>query len=637
MLFSNSPEQAEYPPRTTRAAYSIDALSSLQGFLRRHLWFMLFVVVTINVGWVAYVLLVPTSYWATTKLIINPRSLASPVQPQNSSSDIAAEVSDVQTNVDILKSEEIARKVIAELGLADKPEFAASGLLSRARLNMSDLLTAASKLGLPDPMRSALATAARYVVPSEDSSEVLRRVVRAFRSRLRVKSAGTSRVIDISFKSTNAERAAQVANGVADALIATQLQVNAQITDKAASWSRDRLQDMRSRMDNVQNALNQQFRGNNSVGSQIILRDLEGRAQTLRKVYDKFLQNEAEAAKLGAFPIVQASVIAPAFPPLGNGIPKSPLGFGILNIGAAVLGFALGMLRDMRNRALRTINEVQDALGLECIAMVPALKALRRSVWRSRARVLGHAINPRDPRFLEALQSIEFAAGLSRVKKNISRDRRGRFLADHEAGAPRARLVGLTSAIASEGKSTLAAALAYHTAKRGERVLLIDCDMRRPALTQCLASGADNGLKEVLTGASSLDDAIVKHESDGLHFLPARSVERGVTFDSLLAYKTMRDVFAEIRQRYDAVFVDLPPLAPVVDARVLAELLDAHVLVVEWGRTTAEVVGQVLRNANGINNRLVGAVLNKVNFPQLNRYDVSLLPYYSDEYFTQIR
>ena len=635
MVFANNHQPIEYPRLRAPPISSVDVLSSLHGFLRRHIALVLILVFMANAGWVLYVMLSPPSYLATTKIIVNPRSLTSPVQPQNSPSDIAAEISDVQTNADILKSEEVARKVILDLRLTELSEFAAPGLLSRAQVDLANLLTEASKLELPEPMRGLLATSAAYVAPSEDASMLLRRTVKIFGSRLRVKPIGTSRIIDISFESDNAERAAQITNKVADALISLQLQANAQNMNKATDWSHDRLQEMRARIENVQNALIQQFRSTNTVGSQVLLRDLEGRAQTLRSVYDKFLQSEAEAAKLGSFPIVQASVIAPAFPPLHDGGLKGPLGFVIANIGAAIAGFAFGIFQDMKNQALRTINEIEGTLDLECIAMVPTLKALRAGLWRSRARVLGHAMSPSDPRFVEALRSIEFAAGLSRVRKSTSRDNRGRFLPHFETETPRARLVGLTSALASEGKSTLATALAHHTAKRGERVLLIDCDMRNPALTQILHRKADKGLKEVLAGASLLDEVIVKRETNNLHFLPARSIKRGETFNSLMACKTMRDVFAEIRRRYDVVFIDLPPLAPVVDARVVAELLDAHVLVVEWGKTTADVVAQVLRNAKNINDRLVGAVLNKVNFSQLNRYDANLLPYYSDKYLNR--
>jgi capsular exopolysaccharide synthesis family protein len=609
-----------------------DLLNLLNGFLRCHFWTIIAFLLITNATWMLYVLVAPNTYLATTKIIINPRNLASPILPQNRFSDVEAERSDVQTDADILKSEEVARKVISDLRLTEIREFADPGLIS-AQVNLSNLLKAGSELEFLDPLRELLATSAAFVAPSEDPSMLMARTVRIFRSRLSVKPVGASRLIDVSFKSNNAERAAQIANKVADTLINMELQANAQVADKATAWSRDRLQDMRGRIDNVQTALNQQLRGANTVDSQVLLRDLEGRAQTLRKVYDKFLQNEAEAAKLGAFPIAQASVIAPAYPPFGGGGAKGPLGFAIVNVGAAFIVFALCALQDMKNRTLRTIREVEAALDLECIAMLPALKGLKESLWRPRARAIRHAMNPRDARFVEALQSIEFATGLSRVRKNTSRDDRGRFLAHSAEGG--ARLVGLTSALASEGKSTLAAALAYHTAKRGERVLLIDCDMRHPALTQSLHRHADKGLREVLAGASVLDDVIIKHERDGLHFLPARSIKQGETFESVLAYGTMRDVFSEIRKRYDAVFVDLPPLAPVVDARVIAELLDVHVLVVEWGKTTAEVAAQVLRNAKNINDRLVGAVLNKVDFLQLNRYDLALRPYYSDKYFYQ--
>jgi Mrp family chromosome partitioning ATPase len=94
----------------------------------------------------------------------------------------------------------------------------------------------------------------------------------------------------------------------------------------------------------------------------------------------------------------------------------------------------------------------------------------------------------------------------------------------------------------------------------------------------------------------------------------------------------MRDVFERVRTQYDVVFVDLPPLAPVVDARAVADLIDAYILVVEWGRTSSDAVEHALRGAKKINELLIGTVLNKVNFNCLSRYDRHLWRYYADEY-----
>jgi succinoglycan biosynthesis transport protein ExoP len=275
----------------------------------------------------------------------------------------------------------------------------------------------------------------------------------------------------------------------------------------------------------------------------------------------------------------------------------------------------LGMLRDMRDRSFRTVREIETALDLDCIALVPASKRLSTTSWVSRRRLLPRRIvGAADPRFHEALRSIEFASGLLSLNRPN-------------------KVIGFTSALPSEGKSTLVSALAQHVMRRGDRVLLIDCDLRYPKLTRVLSGVARRGgLHEVLDGTITLEEAIRKECLENLDFLPARAIGFHASTNALTSSRALRDVFERVRTQYDAVFVDLPPLAPVVDARAVADLIDAYILVVEWGRASSDAVEHALRSAKKINEILIGAVLNKVNFNRLSRYDRHLSRYYADEY-----
>jgi len=105
------------------------------------------------------------------------------------------------------------------------------------------------------------------------------------------------------------------------------------------------------------------------------------------------------------------------------------------------------------------------------------------------------------------------------------------------------------------------------------------------------------------------------------HFLPGNRAPLGDTSE-VLRNEQLKVLFAELRASYDYVIVDLPPLAPVVDARTVAGLLDRFVLVVEWGRTTAEVVEHALNSAPGIYDALLGVVLNKADMKAMKRYAV---------------
>ena len=218
-----------------------------------------------------------------------------------------------------------------------------------------------------------------------------------------------------------------------------------------------------------------------------------------------------------------------------------------------------------------------------------------------------------DGQLFEALRSIELAAGLNDSKRPV--------------------IIGVTSALPGEGKSTLAAALAFHVARRTRRVLLVDCDLRHPSLSRAICPGASCGLSEMADGAVSAEDAVRNGLALSVNFLPARSGTERPNGMTVVDGRSMHDVFAGLRKQYDVILLDLPPLAPVIDARAVAELIDSYVLVVEWGETKIDIVRHALRAANGINGKLIGAVLNKVKLSSLTRYDRHLGEYYSADYF----
>ena len=126
---------------------------------------------------------------------------------------------------------------------------------------------------------------------------------------------------------------------------------------------------------------------------------------------------------------------------------------------------------------------------------------------------------------------------------------------------------------------------------------------------------------DVITDASSLDKVLWVDPVTHLHFLPAGVRSRMIHTSEVLFSPSMKRFFGRLRESYDYVIVDLSPLNPVVDVRTAIHLLDSYVFVVEWGKTKIDVAQHGLSTARGIYDNLLGVVLNKVNFKQLNRYE----------------
>jgi capsular exopolysaccharide synthesis family protein len=415
----------------------------------------------------------------------------------------------------------------------------------------------------------------------------------------------------VSFRSSNPKRAAEIANAVANSVVGLELGVDAEASQKANAWSQGRLTELRIQMENAQRAL-AEFKGANTVASQFLLRDLVARVQTLRSANDTFLRKDTTQRDL--FPVAKPRVVAAATEPLESDKPNIAIMFAVVTLIGASAGFGIGAWRDARDRTFRTRDQVKSLLGVDCIALAPKLRRrnkLRQGYYGRGSKKLFSG----NHQFIEALRSIELATETARGLKGAN------------------TIIGITSALPGEGKSTIAAALAFHLRQRMERVLLVDCDMRNPHLSQVLSPKAGSGLSELTQGTVARDDAILNGDQENINFLPARSRVNGCNVPVLVDSYNMRDAFASLRRQYDIIFLDLPPLAPVIDAKAIADLIDGYLLIVEWGQTKIEVVQHALDGAIPLNDKLIGIVLNKVNLSRLSRYDPHLMKYYSPDYF----
>jgi succinoglycan biosynthesis transport protein ExoP len=183
------------------------------------------------------------------------------------------------------------------------------------------------------------------------------------------------------------------------------------------------------------------------------------------------------------------------------------------------------------------------------------------------------------------------------------------------------KVLGVVSAVPNEGKTTTAANFAALISQTGNRVLLIDGDLRRPSLTRMLAPDARAGLIEVLTRAKSTSDVLYEDEASGLHFLPTVLNARVSHTADLVSSRAMATLLEVAREHYRYIVIDLPPIVPVVDVRAAAHLIDGFVCVTEWGKTSRHVVSEALASADLVSERLIGIVLNKASPAALKRIE----------------
>ena len=351
--------------------------------------------------------------------------------------------------------------------------------------------------------------------------------------------------------------------------------------------------------------------------AQIELRQLESAAQTYRALYDNLQQRYLDSVQQQSLPMTEARVITRASPPSAKTSPKSFRILAAATMGGLVLGLGLAILREISDRVFRTGKQVEAKLNTECVAMVPMIKpntkaapvGTKATAYPAGSRIISP--NAGLLRYVIDSPLSPFAELIRAMKVSV----------DASGAAKSNKVIGITSSLPNEGKSTIAASLAQLSAHGGARVILVDCDLRKPSLSQELAPNATPGLIDVINGTASLDKVIWSDPSSQLFFLPAGVRSRLIHTSEILASDAMKRFFVRLRETYDYVIVDLSPVAPVVDVRSTTHVLDSYVFVIEWGKTKIDVVEHSLNSARGVYENLLGVILNKVNFELLNRYE----------------
>jgi succinoglycan biosynthesis transport protein ExoP len=372
--------------------------------------------------------------------------------------------------------------------------------------------------------------------------------------------------------------------------------------------------------------------------AQVPLRQLESSAQNYRTTYDNFRQHYTESLQQQLFPISDARILTSASPPSGKSSPKTALILVLAAAGGLVLGVAVGTLRDLMNGSFCSRAQVESELQTACISVVPIVEAGKhqtlRDAWlaapdqglgddsSSRTilrdqELIWTALNLPFSRFAEALRSIKVAI-------------------DQNSGAASSgRVIGFTSSLPNEGKSTIAASVALLMAQAGARVILVDCDLRNPALSRKFAPKAEYGFLDVIVGSVPLEDAVWREPFTNLTFLPVSTKTRIENSSEILAAPATNALLEELRSNYDYVIVDLSPLMPVVDTRATTGFVDSYVCVTEWGCTKIDAVKYAFTDAPNVYEKLLGVVLNKANIARLSTYDPVGKNYYRNKYYAQ--
>jgi len=282
----------------------------------------------------------------------------------------------------------------------------------------------------------------------------------------------------------------------------------------------------------------------------------------------------------GSSPL-KVSVVKNATVPNAPVSPKKTLDLALGLLLGLAIGAGAALVREQLDNTVKNPHEVDELLAAPMLSVV--------------------AFDPgseKRPLVMQSAPTSTHAEAFRKLRTNLQ------FINVDE----RPRSLVVTSSVSGEGKSVTAANLALTLAESGMRVLLMDGDLRKPRVANYLGLEGAAGLTTVLSRQAPVDDLIQHWGSRRLAVLPSGSIPPNPA--ELLGSQQMINLLAGLRESFDMVVIDAPPLLPVTDAAVLATITDGALLVVRHGRTTHEQLHQAVRNLRNVDAKIIGSVLN---------------------------
>jgi polysaccharide biosynthesis transport protein len=347
----------------------------------------------------------------------------------------------------------------------------------------------------------------------------------------------------------------------------------------------------------------------NGVG--VRLRELERINTANKTLFDNFLNRAKITQEQSSFEEREARVISPATRPNTPSFPRKGMITALAGVVGILVGVGGALALDNLNAGFTTAREIEEKLGEPVLASLPVLTDKERKI---DAAVLDPA------RYLVARPLSRYAEAVRAIRVGIQ-------MADVDNPA---KVVLVSSSIPQEGKSTVALSLAFSAEKAGQKVLLVDGDLRHRSVSKYFGAESRPGLVDMLTGTALLEDALFWQGRVAV--LPAGAKSQNPP--DLLGSERMKAAIEKFRSHFDYIIVDSPPLGPVIDARVLEALVDKVIFVAWWRTTQREVIAEniiyFVRK-----HKLAGVVLNQIDETKTPRYGVysDYTGYYYRKYY----
>lgn len=298
--------------------------------------------------------------------------------------------------------------------------------------------------------------------------------------------------------------------------------------------------------------------------------------------------------------------------PIRPNVPKNVAVGAVLGL---VLGLAVGWLRLSLDNTIRTPEHVEKELGITFIGLLPAAERPTAASRRGKRRLERPTASSTAPPELVVHTSPH--SGIAEAARSIRTN-----LMFTNPDRPYRKLL-VSSAAPAEGKTTVACSIAIALAQSGQRVCIIDCDLRRPRLHRIFDRSGDHGVTNVLVGEATIADVAKPTVVKDLWCIPSGPIPPNPA--DLLHSERFRKFLEDTGEVFDRIVIDSPPLVAVTDSAIISTLVDGTVFVLRASSTTRPLGHQGLRSLADVDAPVIGAVLNAVD---LTSDDYSYRHYY---------
>lgn len=625
--------------------------------ISRFKWGIIGLAMAITLAAVFFVSAMRPVYTASTTLMIEQKQGKTLTSLDDVyGSDIAGKEY-LQTQFEILKSRELAARVVRELNIAEHPDYVAKIVVEEKswwqQIDWKQYLPAGHT---------------QNPLPTEE--EKFTKLVSGFMTHLSIEPIRQTQLVKINFQSYDRKLTAAVANAMAKAYINSQMEARVALTQNAADWLTSRLGTLKTNVEISEKKLQDYRESNNLVGGdktsvsglsseqltainrrvveaqfkiaeisrrygpkhptlvqaemelneaqrslveaketsidlsrkEFRFKELEREVQTNRNLYDTFFTRIKQANDSLELDTANARIIDPAVVPSVPFKPRKSLLIILALVLSIILGAVLAFLLDYLDSTFKGAEDVEDKLGLSMLGMVPLVKTKKKddsSIYFLDSNQNGYA---------EAMRTVRTSVVLSGIDK------------PH-------KVIMLTSSVPSEGKSTSAINLAVALGQM-EKVLLIDGDMRKPTIAKVLNLPPNSpGLSNVVAATSTLEDCILHMDEANIDVLTAGLIPPNPL--ELLSSQKFADLVRNLSETYDRIIIDSPPTLLVSDSLIMSKIAQAVLYVIRSDTTAHNTARTGVNRLLAAKAPLIGVILNKVNMKKASRYYGTYSGYYA--------